>query len=114
MTDKQMNMIFENLKEYLEKEKVFIENPVKMKEVHRAVEILHQLFPDTEVKVESDPLQMGALVVSFTSFDVLVRGLQDLELFAELTTLIDNFEIYSVDRETVHFAAVVRNALIHI
>lgn len=114
MNDNEMQAVFQKLKEYLDKEKVFIENPFKMQNVRRAVEILHELFPDIEINIENDPLQMGALIISFTAFDVLVRGAQELDLFAEFTTLVDNFEIYAVTRESVHFAAVIQQALIRI
>lgn len=114
MTDEQMQVVFTKLKEYLDKEKVFIENPFKMQDVRKAAEILHQLFPDVEIKIENDPLQMGALILSFDYFDMIVRGAQELELFAEFTTLVDNFEVYSIGREKVHVAAVIQQALIRI
>lgn len=114
MNDEQMQVVFDKLKEYLEKDKVFIQNPFKMQDVRTAVEILHQIFPDIEINLEDDPLQMGALIISFTSFDVLIRGAQELELFSEFTKLVDNFEIYPVSKEKVHFAAVIQQALIRI
>ena len=108
MDNKQFYGILDGLREYLETEKVFVANPFRMAEVERAVDILVELFPEQEKRIEDDPLQMGALILCVDSFDFSVRGEYDLVLFAELCSLVDNFEVYSTGNESVHFAAVMQ------
>lgn len=97
----------DRIRAYLEEEKVFIENPERMMDVWRAIEILDELFPDHKKRVEGDPLQMGSLTLIVEDFDICVNGRANRMLFAELCMLVDNFEIYSpCDDEIVHFAAI--------
>ena len=40
------------------------------------------------------------------SIDIVVRGTREIELFADLIALADNFEIYPIGDESICFAAV--------
>ena len=112
MNDKEFYKILEQIRKYLEQEKSFVENPARMKDAARAVEIIDELFPNAVRGIKDDALQTGALVLSVDSNDMVVRGDEELEKFAELMDLIDNFEIYSTKGTQIHFAAVMQKVFI--
>lgn len=104
MDEKEFLDLMGELKEYLESQKVFIQDPVRFAEVERATEIAREIFKDTEITVENDPLQMGALILCVNGFDITVRGTREIKLFQELIDKADNFEIYPIGEEKVKFA----------
>lgn len=110
MDNREFRGFLDRLKEYLDKEKVFIENPFRMAEVERVMDILIELFPDQEKGIKDDPLQMGAVILYVEGTGIVARGEDELALFAELCSLVDNFEVYSTDSERVRFAAVMQGA----
>ena len=114
MTDKEFHEILDKLKVYLEAEKVFIKNPFKAREMHRAIEIINELFPDSQREIKEDPLQLGAVIFTVDSYDMVVRGERELALFAELMSLIDNFEVYAASKDSIHFAAVMQEVYLKI
>lgn len=114
MDDKEFETLIHALSEHLEREKVFIKNPVRFAEVQRATEIASALFTDATIAIDDDPLQMGALIVRIEAFDVTVRGATEIESFAELISKANNFEIYPVGDERLRFALVFRDALIRV
>ena len=111
MDDKEFERLMGELEKYLASEKVFIKNPKRIEDVQRATEIAAQLFSESEIAVDDDPLQMGALIVRIDGFDITVRGEREIELFNELVSRADNFEIYPVGDERVRFAILFNNAL---
>lgn len=86
----------EAIEQYLAKEKVFIPNPERFKEVNLATEIARKLFYDFEISVEHDPLQSGALVIKLTGYYMQVAGPTEITEFKDLILLSDNFEISPV------------------
>lgn len=114
MTDNELYEILAKLKAYLEAKKTFIQNPLKVNKVNRAIDIINELFPDSEREIKDDPLQMGAIILSVDSGDIVIRGERELALFAELTSLIDNFEIYPTKGNNLHFAAVMQEVFVRI
>lgn len=114
MTNTEFHEILAKLREYLESEKVFIKNPMRVREMNRALEIINELFPDSQKAIKDDPLQMGAVILTVDGGDIIIRGERELSLFAELTSLIDNFEIYPTSRENIHFAAVMQEVYLNI
>ena len=111
MDDKEFETLMAELSAYLESEKIFIKNPERFDDVERATEIATQLFSDSTISVDDDPLQMGALIVRIDAFDITVRGEREIGLFAELISKADNFEIYPVGDERVCFAILFNHAL---
>lgn len=114
MSDNEFNSFLTSLREYLEAEKVFVKNPLRERDVDRAIEILDILFPDATRSVRGNHLQTGALVFSAESDDMVVRGEEELALFAEFTSLIDNFEVYAIKDNQIRFAAILRDAFVRI
>ena len=110
MSDEDFYGILDQLRMYIEQEKVFIPNPFRIAEVERAMDILVELFPDKEKFVEQDPLQTGALILSVESCDIGARGAYERALFMEVCSLVDNFEVYPIGDERVRFAAVMQGA----
>lgn len=108
--DSEFYELLKQLREHINIEKVFIENPFRMAEVERAMSILGELFPKKEKFLKDDPLQMGAVILCVDSFDMCIRGEYELALFAELCSLVDNFEIYPTSCDSMHFAAVMQGA----
>lgn len=114
MSNTEFYEILAKLREYLESEKVFIKNPIRVREMNRALEIINELFPDSQKEIKDDPLQMGAVILTVDGGDIVIRGERELALFSELTSLIDNFEIYPTSRDNIHFAAVMQEVYLNI
>lgn len=108
-----MSALFEKVKEHLDEEKVFIENPQRIREIDNALSIAEELFSHCKVKINDDPLQMGALILSIEGFDMVVRGEREIKLFSEMISNADNFEVYP-SNGNVKFAAVFQAALTRI
>lgn len=90
---------------YLKTPKVFVTDINRAREFYTAVDIAKKLFTATEIKIEDDPLQTGAMILKFVTLDVTMRGAREIKLFSDMIALADNFEIYPVNREEVCFAA---------
>ena len=115
MNDQQFDEILEKIKKHLQTEKVFIQNPFRAREMVRAMEIIHELFPEDEVHVKDDPLQTGAMIISVEMPYMVVRGQRELQLFNELNTLINNFEVISeMGKESVQFSVVIQEVNVRI
>ena len=110
----ELDIILDAIGKHLKREKVFVQNPARVKEVARSLEIAKILFPEHKTEIEDDPLQTGALILCIECTDVddsiLVRGTREIELFNEMTAAMDNFEIYEIDGH-IRFAAVFNGAL---
>ena len=114
LTNTEFHEILTKLREYIESEKVFIKNPIRVREMNRALEIINELFPDSQKEIKDDPLQMGAVILTVDGGDIVIRGERELALFSEVTSLIDNFEIYPTSRDNIHFAAVMQEVYLNI
>ena len=114
MTDNEFHSILARLREYLASEKVFIQNPTRVREMERAIEIIEELFPNNFKAIKDDPLQMGAVIFHVEGGDMVIRGERELSLFAELAQLLDNFEIYPTSRDSIRFAAVMQEVYINV
>lgn len=114
MNDQEFMTLARELKEYFDAQKVFIQDPIRFAEVERATEIAREIFNDMKVAIEDDPLQMGALILCITGFDITVRGTREIKLFQELIDKADNFEIYPVGDEKVKFAILFNHVLARI
>lgn len=114
LDDKEFTQLAKNLKVYLEREKTFAINPLRMEEFERGVSIARELFPDGQIEIKDDPLQMGAKIMCVDDTDILMRGEREINLFCEMISLSDNFEIYPVSENTIRFSAVFQNALTNI
>lgn len=113
MNNEQFDEILNKLGEYLKADKTFVQNPFRVKEMIRAVTILRELFPHYKMEIKDDPLQMGAQILTVDAPDVVIRTERERELFAEFTSLVDNFEIVPKGSE-LHFAAVLQDVLIRV
>lgn len=114
MNDKEFTQFTENLQAYLEREKTFVINPLRMEEFERGVNIASELFPDSKIEIKDDPLQMGAKIIHVEDTDILMRGEREINLFCEMISLADNFEIYPVSENTIRFSAVFQEVLTNI
>ena len=114
MNDKEFNALMSQLKAHIEQEKVFIKNPLRFADVERATEIATELFSEMEITIEDDPLQMGAIIVRISGMDIVVRGAREIELFQELISKANNFEIYATEEGNLTFALLFNNALTRI
>lgn len=114
MNDEQFMELMGDLKNYLEAEKVFIQNPIRYAEVRRATEIAKELFKEYDISIKDDPLQMGALILCIEGYDVMVRGEREIKLFTELISKANNFEIYPVGDEKIKFSILFADAFTRI
>lgn len=104
MDDKEFMDLMNELKEYLEREKIFIQNPARYDEVVRATEIAKELFVDCDIAIKDDPIQMGAAILCIDGYDIIIRGTREIKLFSELISKANNFEIYPVGNERMRFS----------
>lgn len=111
MNDKEFISILEQLKAYLAAEKTFIENPFRVTEFKKAIELSVALFPDARIDIKDDPLQMGAMILHIEDFDLDVT---ETETFSELILLADNWEAYALENGNVCLAGVFQNVLVRI
>ena len=103
--------LIREIKEYLDTNKIFIQDPARFTDVERATEIAREIFKDMDIAIQDDPLQLGALILCINGFDITVRGKREIALFQELIDKADNFEIYPVGSEKVKFAIVFNGVL---
>lgn len=111
MNDEHFNKFTAIVAEYLENQKVFVQNPQRMQEVNDATEIACRLFPEAMIEIQDDPLQMGAVILLVEDFGIVVR---EPEKFAMLISNADNFEVYHEVDDVVRLAILFRGALIRI
>lgn len=108
MNDQQFQQFLNELQDYLKQPKVFVTDINRAREFYNAVDLAKQLFPDAKIEIKDDPLQTGAMSLHMESIDIVVRGEREINLFADLISLADNFEIYPISNEKICFAAVFR------
>lgn len=111
MNDKELELLAEKLQNYLEREKMFIKNPARFAEVERAFIIAQKIFSDSEVTIADDPIQMGALILRIEGYDITIRGQEEIDLFSELISKANNFEIYPTTDDKIRFSLVFSGAL---
>lgn len=111
LNDKQFMDLMDEFQKYLEREKVFIQNPVRYAEVKHATEIAKELFQDYDIAIKDDPIQMGALILCIEGFDIVVQGEREIKLFTELISKANNFEIYPIGDERIKFSIVFADVL---
>ena len=114
MEDKELDAILEAFSAHLKREKVFVQNPVRIREINRALEIANELFPDHKTEINDDPLQTGALILSIECTDVdesmVLNDEREIDLFNEMVSAANNFELYK-HNGNIRFAAVFHGAL---
>lgn len=108
MNDQQFQQFLHKLQDYLKQPKVFVTDINRAREFYDAVALAKQLFPDAKIEINDDPLQTGAMSLHMESIDIVVRGEREINLFADLIALADNFEIYPISNEEICFAAMFR------
>ena len=111
MNNEEFNGLANIIAEYLAMQKVFIQNPLRMKEVNDATEMACKLFPEANITLEDDPMQMGAVFLCIEDFDITVRETKE---FAEIIRKADNFEIFPTDEENIRISIMFDNALTRI
>ena len=114
MNDEEFQSILDQLGKYLATDKTFVNNTFRVTEIQKAVAMATELFPDATIRLQDDPLQMGAAILVIEDYAIGATGTTEINLFSEIIKLADNFEFYSVDDETVRFTAVFQNALVRI
>ena len=111
MKEKDFMEFAKMLDEYLCTEKVFVENAERLAEVEHASNIASKLFKTATIKLRDGALQNGSIVVCIESFDFIVRGIEEIELFKELISKADNFEIYAKDDGNIFMSFMFQGAL---
>lgn len=106
MNEEQFQKFLTELKNYLKQPKVFVTDIERAREFYNAVDLAKFLFPNAKIKIKDDPLQTGSMSLHMESIDIIVRGEREINLFAALIAMADNFEIYPVNGEEICFAAV--------
>ena len=114
MEDKELNIILEAISNHLKREKVFVQNPERIKDISNAMDIANELFPNHKTEIQDDPLQAGALILVIECTDVdesmVLNDEREIELFNEMVSAANNFEFYKYNGN-IRFAAVFNGAL---
>lgn len=112
--DKELDIILSVFGTHLTREKIFVNDPERVSEVARALEIANELFPDHTTEIKDDPLQTGALILCIDCTEVdtsmVLNDKREIALFNEMTSLANNFEFYQ-HNGNIRLAAVFYGAL---
>ena len=68
-----------------------MQNPIVTWKMNQSAMNAKILFPDAEMEIKDDPLQMGSLFISIKVNDIVVR---ETNRFCAVIKDADNFEIY--------------------
>ena len=110
MSEKHFYDFVDLLTDYLGTQKLFVPNWTKMAEVNAATETACRLFPNAEINIKDDPLQMGAVILEIRDCFITVR---EIERFIKLIRKANNFEIMC-DADEVRLSILFDKALIKI
>lgn len=114
MADKEFNIILEAISNHLKREKVFVQNPERMKEVAHAYDIAKILFPNHKTEIKDDPLQTGALILQIDCTEIeasmVLNDEEEIALFNAMVSNASNFEFCEINGN-IRFAAVFNGAL---
>lgn len=108
MIEKRTAELMDAFAKYLKMEKVFIQNPARMKTVNAATEIAYKLFPEANITLEDDPLQMGAIFLCIEDVNLVIR---EPKFFTIMVHSADNFEICRNGDENMKITIMFGNAL---
>ena len=100
----------ELLSEYLNSQKIFVQNPKRIAEVNSATEMACKMFPKANINLEDDPLQMGAIILTIEDCFITVR---EINQFIKLIGKASNFDIINTG-EDIKLSILFDNALIKI
>lgn len=114
MNDAEFQGILNRLGQYLATEKNFVVNPVREPDFKHAVALANELFPNANVYIKDDPLQMGAMILRMEAFDINISTEREIILFTELINLADNFEVYAIENGNIRLAIVFQDVLVRI
>lgn len=115
MEEKDFWDLTSKLKEYLEANKTFIQNPMRIADVQCALKTAKELFPDAKsISIDDDPLQMGALIITIRDYDLSAVGQENIALFSKLIEKANNFEISPYGECEVVISIMFNDALIRI
>ena len=105
-----MNNFVNVLNEYLNSQKMFVQNPKRIAEINAATEMACRLFPKADINLVDDPLQMGAIILTIEDCFITVR---EVKKFIELIGKANNFDILS-NGEDIKLSILFDDALIKI
>ena len=114
MNNQELDAIIETFSKHLTREKVFLQDPKRIREINHALEIANKLFPDHKPEIQDDPLQTGALILVIECTDVdesmVLNDEKEIDMFNEMVSAANNFELYK-HNGNIRFAAVFNGAL---
>lgn len=114
MNEYEFQLLLNKINEYLATKKTFVENPFRITEIKSAATTAHKLFPDAKICINDDPLQTGSLYLHIELFDINLSDETEINLFVELVSASDNFEIYAHKDGYIVFALLFQNAFVKI
>ena len=101
-----------SLKEYLDAEKNYIPNIARLREVSDAIDTAREIYPEHEIALVKDPLQMGTLFLDITGADISAIGEREIELFQKIVSKADNFETVPLKEDMVRLSVCFTDAFI--
>ena len=101
MSKKEFLEFAEQMKTYLEANKINTINKKRFKDMQRMFEIATELFPDMNIEFQEDPLQLGRIILCIKGYGFDVSGTERTKMFVELISNADNFEVYSNEEEVI-------------
>lgn len=104
MDNNELMQFSRTLSEYLNAEKNHIPNITRFREINEAIDIAREIYPEHEIALAKDPLQMGALYLEIIGDEISAIGEREIELFQKLIDKADNFETISIDNKKIRLS----------
>ena len=114
MNEYEFQLLLSKISKHLAENKSFVENTFRTTEIKNAANIAARLFPEAKICINNDPLQTGSLYLHIELTDINLSDETEINLFAELVTASDNFEIYAHNEGYIVFALLFQHAFIRI
>lgn len=108
MNNNEFMALARRIEQYLNENKLFIENTNRFNEFAHATAVAHDLFKDMHVYIKHDSLELGSMVLCVEGFDIIIRGQHEMHQFNEIVSKSDNFEIYP-SKESIKLSIMFNN-----
>ena len=93
--------LLDAVQQYLNADKNFIENADRMKDVMESFYKGNELFPDAEIEIRHDELQLGALIIQIVDYQLDVSAEREIKTFNEIVSKANNFAFFPKGNDQV-------------
>ena len=98
--------LLNTVEQYLNAEKSFIENADRMNDVMESFYKANELFPNAEIEIRQDALQLGGLVLQITDYQLDVSAEREIKTFQEIVGKANNFAFFPKGNDQVELTII--------